>query len=899
MPLYRFLQGGGEMGALIRATDWSQTSVGRIETWPQSLCTAIGIMLNNHFPMYIAWGNDFIQFYNDGYQPILGSTKHPQAMGRSSQETFAEIWDIIGPIFDDVMNGKAVGFPDFMLPLNRNGYSEECYFDFSYSPIRKENGDVGGVLIICKETTETIQIIKKTEENKAQLEESEKNFRNLVMHASVGICILKGEDFLVEVANDILIKLSGKLRENLVGRPLWESLPEVKSQGFDDLLKKVMYTGVPYHGNEHPIRLEINGVVQNLYLNFVYKPLKDTEGNVDRIFVTAIDVTSLVESRHLVEDAEERARLAIDAVGLGTFDLNLTSGEMITSPRFANIFGFDSPVSRAEYVSHFHPGDLEMRLKAHRHAIESGKLFYKGRVIYKDKTVHWVRVEGKVFYNSALKAVRILGMLIDITEQKQVKEEQQKLLTLADNSVDLMSILNIDGTNSYINKAGRNLLGFESEEQVKLIPISELHSPEDFELVQNEVLPTVMSKGRWSGKMMVRHLQTGEIFPVFNNCTRIDDPVSGTPIAVGSVMRDLRPELASKQALADSEQLLRNITTAAPTSLWMSDEKGYITYFNQTWVNWTGFPYEENMGTGWLKAIVPEDRERAAEKLRSGLDNHSQYEVEFRLNHADGTIHWCVFTGQPQYRDNGTFAGYIGACTDITEQKYLQQQKDEFIGIASHELKTPVTSIKAYAQVLEKILEKKGDIKEAAMISKMDAQINRLTSLISDLLDVTKINSGRLQFNDDYFDFNQLVKDLIEDLQHTTSKHTLVIEFEETGIIYADKERIGQVITNLISNAIKYSPQSSKIVVHTYQKKNEVHLCVQDYGIGISKEKQEKVFEQFYRVSGEKQHTFPGLGLGLYISSEIIKREGGRIWVDSVQGEGSNFYFSLPNSGKP
>ena len=364
-------------------------------------------------------------------------------------------------------------------------------------------------------------------------------------------------------------------------------------------------------------------------------------------------------------------------------------------------------------------------------------------------------------------------------------------------------------------------------------------------------------------------------------------------------MRDLRPELASKQALADSEQLLRNITTAAPTSLWMSDEKGYITYFNQTWVNWTGFPYEENMGTGWLKAIVPEDRERAAEKLRSGLDNHSQYEVEFRLNHADGTIHWCVFTGQPQYRDNGTFAGYIGACTDITEQKYLQQQKDEFIGIASHELKTPVTSIKAYAQVLEKILEKKGDIKEAAMISKMDAQINRLTSLISDLLDVTKINSGRLQFNDDYFDFNQLVKDLIEDLQHTTSKHTLVIEFEETGIIYADKERIGQVITNLISNAIKYSPQSSKIVVHTYQKKNEVHLCVQDYGIGISKEKQEKVFEQFYRVSGEKQHTFPGLGLGLYISSEIIKREGGRIWVDSVQGEGSNFYFSLPNSGKP
>src|SRR6478609_8260441 len=123
-----------------------------------------------------------------------------------------------------------------------------------------------------------------------------------------------------------------------------------------------------------------------------------------------------------------------------------------------------------------------------------------------------------------------------------------------------------------------------------------------------------MNKGRWAGTMLVRHLQTGEIIPVYNNSIRIDDPVSGHPIAVGAVMRDLRPELAAKQALADSEQLLRNITTAAPTTLWMSNENGDITYVNQTWVEWTGKPYEDHLGTGWLQAIVPEDRERATEK---------------------------------------------------------------------------------------------------------------------------------------------------------------------------------------------------------------------------------------------------------------------------------------------
>jgi signal transduction histidine kinase len=224
----------------------------------------------------------------------------------------------------------------------------------------------------------------------------------------------------------------------------------------------------------------------------------------------------------------------------------------------------------------------------------------------------------------------------------------------------------------------------------------------------------------------------------------------------------------------------------------------------------------------------------------------------------------------------------------------LQQQKDDFIGIASHELKTPVTSIKAYTQVLERMLEKKGDTKEAAMIGRMDVQINRLSSLISDLLDVTKINSGRLQFNDNVFDFNQHVKELIEDLKPMTGKHEFVENFSPTGFVNGDKERIGQVITNLITNAIKYSPQADKIIINVNSKNNEAVLSVQDFGIGIAQGNLEKVFEQFYRVSGDMQHTFPGLGLGLYISSEIIKREGGRIWVNSIEGEGSTFCFALP-----
>ncbi|HET6584947.1 MAG TPA: ATP-binding protein, partial [Nannocystaceae bacterium] len=150
------LRGGGEMGALMRSIDWSRTAVGPVRDWPQSLRTALSILLETGFPMYIAWGPGFTQFYNDGYRPILGSTKHPAAMGIGTPETFAEIWDIIGPMFRRCLEGTATTVEDFLLPLDRHGFVEECYFIFSYSPIRQEDGTAGGVLVTVTETTRRI-----------------------------------------------------------------------------------------------------------------------------------------------------------------------------------------------------------------------------------------------------------------------------------------------------------------------------------------------------------------------------------------------------------------------------------------------------------------------------------------------------------------------------------------------------------------------------------------------------------------------------------------------------------------------------------------------------------------------------------------------------------------------
>ena len=779
------------------------------------------------------------------------------------------------------------------IPIRGTDEFEERYWTTTNTPILDQDGEVKYFIHSPTNVTELYQLGLREKAGIEALSKQRQQLYSTFMQAPVGIAIFRGSDYIVDLINPPLCELYGKTVGELLGQPIFEVLHYAKGLGFEELIDNVRTTGTPFRGQALPVPLLRHGKLETAYLNFVYEPFHEDDGTISGVIAVVTEVTDEVLAKRLVEETEERTRLAVDAVGLGTFDLALLTEEMTTSLLFAQIFGFNAPVTLNEYIGVIHPDDLAAITKAHADAVNSGVLLYEARVLWPDQSSHWIRTEGKVYYDLNEQAIRILGTVLDITAQRKAGEEQQKLITLVANSVDLMSILNMDGTNSYINEAGRKLLGFETEEQVSQTPISELHAPEDFELVANEVLPTVIKHGKWAGQMRVKNLTTGETFPVFNNCIRINDPITGEIIAIGAVMRDQRPELAAKEALAEREQLLRSVTTAAPTGLWMSDEQGAITYVNQTWIDWVGLSFDSQLNDGWISAIHDDDRDRVRAKFISDTSIRNAYEAEFRIIHVDGTIHWCVATGKPQYF-NQTFTGYIGAYVDITEQKHLQQQKDDFIGIASHELKTPVTSIKAYTQVLERMLLRKGDEKEAAMINKMDAQINRLTSLIGDLLDATKINSGKLQFNDRAFDFNDLVKECIEELQRTTDQHTLIENLQPNGIVFADKERVGQVITNLITNAIKYSPNADQIIIHTQLHENEVILCVEDFGIGIAEDKLNKVFEQFYRVSGDMQHTFPGLGLGLYISAEIMKREHGRIWVESTEGKGSNFCFALP-----
>jgi len=235
----------------------------------------------------------------------------------------------------------------------------------------------------------------------------------------------------------------------------------------------------------------------------------------------------------------------------------------------------------------------------------------------------------------------------------------------------------------------------------------------------------------------------------------------------------------------------------------------------------------------------------------------------------------------------------ISNFTDVTDRVYLEKQREDFIGVASHELKTPLTSLKAFTQVLENRFRTGTDTSSHEIITKIDFQVNRIVNMINDMLDVSSLQAGGLNFNISKFDLNELITEVSNTLQQTTRRHSIIIDLSPVEPIPGDRDRIGQVINNFIGNAIKYSPAADTIRVTSKREGDFITVFVQDFGIGIPEVEHKSVFEKFYRV-GDSQKAFQGLGLGLFISHQIIEIHKGKIGVNSKPGEGSTFWFSLP-----
>jgi PAS domain S-box-containing protein len=896
---FTFLSQGGEMGALIYAKDWSQNAAGAIESWPQSLQTTLGIILHSRFPMFLWWGPQLISFYNDAYRASLGENgKHPKILGKPAKEAWPEIWDLIKPRIDQVLSGNGATWNEEMLvPIFRNGKIEDVYWTSSYSPVADETGEIAGVLVTCMEVTNSVSL-------KRSLAASENKFKNLVMYSPTAITILRGPELTIELANEKMLKtIWDKKEEDVIGKNLLDVFPELKKQELATLLNQVFKTGKAVKQYECVAEIKTAAGLKKIYLDFELNPLFENDGSISGIIFTAFDLSEKMRAKAKIEEAEERLRLAVEASEMAIWEIDLHTDGVKYSDRLLEIFGHKTPkkLTLREIRRQIYPSDRNGTVKkAFADALQTGYYRYEARIVKPDKTIVRVRTRGKLFYDENGQPVKIIGTLRDVTEdektQQALERSERRLRKLILNAPVAIGILNgPDYVVEIMNELALKLMG-KTREQMMNKPVLDVITELDPQSTKS-LLDNVYNTGKpfSASEFPVTLNRYGKMESVYINFEYL--PLMNSQEKVYGIMVvgiDITEQVLARRKVEESEARFRLLANSMPQFVWSADGNGNVNYFNQAFFDYTGFTNEQILNGGWIEMVHPDDRNENLKKWKESTDAGKDYIFEQRFRRYDGTYRWQLSRAVPFTDDTGNIQQWIGTSTDIQNIKEQEEQKDIFISIASHELKTPLTSLKGYVQILQSMYEKSEDAVLVNSLNRMDRQIAKLTALISDLLDVSKIKTGSLTFHKEEFEMNSLIKELVEEMEMIHPDHKIFFENDAKFFVYADKDRIGQVLINLINNAIKYSPGKGSILIKSTTDQNNLMVSVKDEGIGIDKDYQEKIFERFYRVEGKSEKTFPGFGIGLFIASEIIKRHSGNIGVSSNRGKGSRFYFSLP-----
>ncbi|MEP7001428.1 MAG: PAS domain-containing protein [bacterium] len=482
--------GQGEMCRRCRAFDWSATPLGPVSMWSQSLRALVAMMLGSRHPMFLWWGPDLIQIYNDGYLPSFGTTgRDVAALGARGREHWAEIWPIIGPEVEAILDGgEATWHENHLVPIERNGRVEDVWWTYGYSPVRDDDGSIGGVLVVVQETTANVLALAEAERLRTDAERAGERLGELFRQAPAFIAVIRGRDFIFELANDAYYQLIG--RRDIIGKPVFEAIPDARGQGFEELLQSVMDTGVPAIGQEVPIEIaRTPGLpAEQRYISFVYAALTEADGSRSGVFVHGVDVTEQVHARKAVEslneqlqrnasaleqrtseamraaqsleETEARLKLALDASQLGTWDLDLVTMVVSRSALHDRAFGHEALLPEWSYplfLEHVHPDDRAEVDRRFRETQRTGvPLNFECRVVWPDTTVHWIAVCSDVHRNTLGVPGRLIGSVQDITDRKQkerqVAESEMRLRTIVDTIPQLAWMTEPDGSIIWYNQ---------------------------------------------------------------------------------------------------------------------------------------------------------------------------------------------------------------------------------------------------------------------------------------------------------------------------------------------------------------------------------------------------------------------------------------------------------------
>ncbi|RYU93440.1 PAS domain S-box protein [Emticicia agri] len=680
---FPFLNGGGEMGALMRNKDWQSTPLGTPDQWPVQLKQMTATMLTTPTPMLICWGVNFTQIYNDAFRPILGLHQHPQALGISVNDTYKEVWETLEPLFTEVMKGNPVNFQEFKLTINRNGYPEDLYFDFSYSPIKDENGLIQGVLVICIETTDKVKSLLLTLE-------SEDRFRSMAEDSGI-LIVLGNTDNTASYFNKAWSELTGKTPDELTGNKWFDLVhPEDK--------EKIIRVSTEAFAIRKPFEFEyrIMGKDGRYHLLFSQNTPRFThEGTFEGYIGSCTEITERAENQQALERAFEQIRLSKEAAQLGTFDLDLEAGTMEWDERCRILFGIShkGPVTyEKDFVTGLHPEDRERILhvisESFTKSISNGDYDVEYRTVgFEDGVIRWVRAKGKVFFNENDTPVRFIGSVLDITEQKnatnKLEESEARFRALVEEAPIATALF--VGREQIIEVANEKMLGLWGKgRSVFGKPLAEA-IPELEGQPFLDILDTIFTTGvTYTANGMRADLRVNGVLntyyfdftykPLFNAQGEVYGIIDMAVDVTEQILAQQRIEQTQKELLSSFEQSPVAIAIISEDDLTFRNvNSAYAALVDRKPEDLTNKPLLEALpeltGQGFddlLRRVITTGVPFIANAVKVDLIKYGKPESVY-----------VDFTYQPRYEGSNKIVGVMVVAVDVTEQVTTRQKIEE------------------------------------------------------------------------------------------------------------------------------------------------------------------------------------------------------------------------------
>lgn len=719
--------------------------------------------------------------------------------------------------------------------------------------------------------------------------QSELRYWDLLESVSDRVAILTPDGLVLEIGQRLLADARSR-REEVIGRPFvetswWSYAPEIQRQ---------LCAAIEQASRGERARFEARIRPQEewyLDLAVTITPHQDADERTEYLIYAGVDITAR-------NQAEAEAQALIETLPQMVWTARPDGHVETCSQNWCDYTGMTVQQAQGDgWIQCTHPDDRQRVMAVWQRALQAGQPGEVEQRLRQGTTgeYRWFLTRAAPLKDARGRVLKYVGTSTDIDNQKrveqQLKESEENWRTLAEAMPQMVWITRPDGLNEYRNQRWYAYTRGSKENGI-WSHLACMH-PDDRERSQALWRHALETGTMHENEERFRNGQTGEYRWFLTRGAPARDE-TGRIVKWFGTLTDIEEQKRIEEALRESQERVNALMNSNIIGITVFEGE-QIVDANDRFLGMTGYTREDLLAgcISWMRMTPPEDLARTLEAQRELATQKSMTPYEKEYICQDGS-RFPVVVGAVSLQHPPHQA--IAFVLDNSARKELAQRKDAFISMASHELRNPLTALRLQTTLLRRQMAKQDMPVSVPALANIDAQIDKITRLVEELLDVSRIQAGRLEYRQETVDLAMLLRETVEAVQQAYPTHAIILRGATHAIRVGDRDRLEQVFTNLLNNAIKYSPGAKTVEVDLDTSPEGVTVSVRDHGFGIPRGQCEKIFERFYRVTNARQKAIPGLGMGLYIVVEIVKHHGGTIAVDSTVGEGSTFTVTFPHN---